>query len=65
PTGEGFDLVAWTLPVVALLAGLLVLYRVVRVWTRRRPLPASAPATPEAIPEQYRNRMEKELKDFD
>lgn len=65
PTGEGFDLVAWTLPVVALLAGLLVLYRVVRVWTRRRPLPASTPATPEAIPEPYRNRMEKELKDFD
>ena len=65
PTGEGFDLVAWTLPVVALLAGLLVLYRVIRVWTRRRPLPASTPATPEAIPEQYRNRMEKELKDFD
>ena len=61
PTGEGFDLVAWTLPVVALLAGLLVLYRVVRVWTRRRPLPASTPAVPEA----YRNRMEKELKDFD
>ena len=65
PTGEGFDLVAWTLPVVALLAGLMVLYRVVRVWTRPRPLPASTPATPEAIPEQYRNRMEKELKDFD
>lgn len=65
PTGEGFDLVAWTLPVVALMAGLLVLYRVVRVWTRRRPLPASTPATPEAVPEAYRNRMEKELKDFD
>ena len=65
PTGEGFDLVAWTLPVVALLAGLLVLYRVVRVWTRRRPLPASTPASPETIPEPYRNRMEKELKDFD
>lgn len=65
PTGKGFDLVAWTLPVAALLAGLLVLYRVVRVWTRRRPLPASTPAIPEAIPEQYRNRMEKELKDFD
>lgn len=65
PTGEGFDLVAWTLPVVALLAGLLVLYRVVRVWTRPRPLPASAPAIAETIPEAYRNRMEKELKDFD
>ena len=65
PTGEGFDLVAWTLPVVALLAGMLVLYRVVRAWTRRRPLPASAPAATEAIPEAYRNRMEKELKDFD
>ena len=65
PTGEGFDLVAWTLPVVALLAGLLVLYRVVRVWTRRLPLPATAPSDPESIPEAYRNRMEKELKDFD
>ena len=65
PTGEGFDLVAWTLPVVALLAGLMVLYRVVRVWTRRRPLPTSTPADPEAIPEAYRNRLEKELKDFD
>lgn len=65
PTGEGFDLVAWTLPVVALLAGLLVLYRVVRVWTRRQPLPASTPADPEAIPEAYRNRLERDLKDFD
>lgn len=65
PTGEGFDLVAWTLPVVALLAGAMVLYRVVRVWTRRRPLPASTPADSEAIPEAYRNRLEKELKDFD
>ncbi len=65
PSGEGFDLVAWTLPVVALLAGMMVLYRVVRVWTRRQPLPASTPADPEAIPEEYRNRMEKELKDFD
>lgn len=65
PTGEGFDLVAWTLPVVAFLAGLMVLYRVFRVWTRRQPLPASTPADPEAIPKEYRNRMEKELKDFD
>ena len=65
PTGEGFDLLAWTLPVVALLAGLMVLYRVVRVWTRRQPFPVSTPADPEAIPEAYRNRLEKELKDFD
>ena len=65
PTGEGFDLVAWTLPVVALLAGLMVLYRVFRVWTRRQPLLASTPANPEAIPEEYRDRLEKELKDLD
>ena len=65
PTGEGFDLVAWTLPVVALLAGMMVLYRVVRAWTRRQPLPASPSGQAEAIPESYRNRMEKELKDFD
>ena len=65
PTGEGFDLLAWTLPVVALLAGLMVLYRVVRVWTGRRPLPASPSGHAGAIPEAYRSRMEKELKDFD
>ena len=65
PTGEGFDLVAWTLPVVALLVGLIVLYRVFRVWTRRQPLLASTPANPEAIPEEYQDRLEKELKDLD
>ena len=65
PTGEGFDLVAWTLPVVALLAGLMVLYRVFRVWTRRQPLLVSTPTNPEAIPEEYRDRLEKELKDLD
>lgn len=64
PTGEGFDLVAWTLPVVALLVGLMVLYRVFRVWTRRQSLPVAPASNPEAIPEEYRNRMEKELKDF-
>ena len=64
PTGEGFDLVAWILPVVALLVGLMVLYRVFRVWTRRQSLPVVPSSNPEAIPEEYRTRMEKELKDF-
>ncbi len=65
PTGEGFDLVAWTLPVVALLAGLIVVYRVVRAWTRRKPVLASAQGDLDVIPEQYQNRLERELKDLD
>ena len=65
PTGEGFDLVAWTFPVVALLVGLIVVYLVIRAWTRRKPVLASAQGDLGVIPEQYQNRLERELKEFD
>ncbi len=64
PTAEGFDLVAWTLPVIALLAGLIVVYGVIFKWTRRKPVLAQGQGGA-AIPEEYQNRLERELKDLD
>jgi len=45
PTSRGFDRVAWTMPYLVLLAGIVVVVLVVRVW-RKRPAPihASVPA---------------------
>ena len=65
PTGEGFDLAAWALPVVAFLLGLIVVYRVIRAWVQPKPVSASAEGQLAAIPEDYEKRLEEELKKLD
>jgi cytochrome c-type biogenesis protein CcmH len=59
PTNTGFNLVAWIMPVVIFIAGILGVALVVRAWNRRAPAPAAgAPATEEM--DEYRRRVHEE-----
>lgn len=62
PTTQGFDLAAWLTPFVALSLGLIVVYFVIKSWTQRKP--ALAGTASRKIPDTYRDKMEKELKDL-
>ncbi|MGH7457243.1 MAG: cytochrome c-type biogenesis protein, partial [bacterium] len=61
PTREGFNLLGWILPAVALTVGGLVLWRFLRRHAKIeiKPLPASDSNDP------YVQRLEQELKEFD
>jgi hypothetical protein len=50
-------------PFAALAFGLILIYFVIKVWIQRKPALAGAPSTP-AIPDTYREQIEKELKDL-
>jgi cytochrome c-type biogenesis protein CcmH len=63
PTTQGFDLAAWLTPFAALVFGLILIYFVIKAWTHRKPALAGAPSVP-AIPDTYRDKIEKELKDL-
>jgi len=63
PPKKGFNLTAWLLPFVALLAGAGVIFVALRKWVRREPLPQTQPALGEED-EEYRKRLEEELKEF-
>lgn len=63
PPKEGFDLVAWLVPGIAVALGLAAIPFVTRVWARRggaRPAPAGADATAEE-----RDRLQRELDRLD
>lgn len=67
PTKRGFNLTAWVLPFVGLAAGAGVVYLAVTAWVRRGRGAAGAALTPregEDEDEQYRRRLEEELKEF-
>jgi cytochrome c-type biogenesis protein CcmH/NrfF len=63
PTTQGIDLAAWMTPFVVLMLGLFLVYVVIKTWVRRRPALFSGKAS--SIPEDYRQRMERELKDLE
>ncbi|MFN8006634.1 MAG: cytochrome c-type biogenesis protein CcmH [Terriglobia bacterium] len=66
PTTRGFDLTAWTMPFVMLFLGLIVVYLLIRAWSRRKPaLVVEGPGAAPPMPDSYREKMEKELKDYD
>lgn len=58
PGTEGFDLLAWLVPGLAVMAGLVAIPLVARSWRRRAPAPA-APAAP--ISDDDRRRLDEEL----
>ncbi|MFN8123906.1 MAG: cytochrome c-type biogenesis protein [Thermoleophilia bacterium] len=63
PPKEGFDLVAWLVPGIAVAAGLAAIPFLTRAWARRggaRPAPAGADAT-----EEERARLQRELDDLE
>ena len=63
PTTSGFNLAAWITPFAAILIGGLVIVLMSLRWARRRPPPA--PRTVPAAADAYRERLNKELADFD
>jgi cytochrome c-type biogenesis protein CcmH len=61
PPGGGFGLLAWLLPLAALLAGAVVVGILVRSWSRRRgPPPSEAPLDPD-----LERRVDEELARFE
>ncbi|MBI2950682.1 cytochrome c-type biogenesis protein CcmH, partial [bacterium] len=65
PTKKGFNLTAWILPFVAILAGAGIVRAVVKRWTRPGAQPAHEPASEAEGDVEYRARVERELKDLD
>jgi cytochrome c-type biogenesis protein CcmH len=61
PKAEGFNLMAYVLPAMALLVGAVIVRAVIRAWNRPTPAAASGPA-PQAASEDYARRLEEELK---
>jgi cytochrome c-type biogenesis protein CcmH len=61
PPKEGFDLVAWVVPGLAVAGGLIAVPFLIRAWGRRgaKPAPAGADASPEE-----RERLQRELDRF-
>lgn len=61
PPAEGFNLVGWVMPFVALLAGLLVVWWLLKTYLKK---PATE-AVDDSVLDRYRDRIEKDLTDFD
>jgi cytochrome c-type biogenesis protein CcmH len=61
PPKEGFDLLAWVLPIVGLVGGALVLAALAWHWSRRRGPPQGAPTLSPAL----ERRVDEELRRFD
>lgn len=65
PTKKGFNLTAWLSPLAALLVGGGVIYLALRAWVRRgKRFQASAITEAKEGDEEYRRRLEEELKEF-
>lgn len=61
PTNTGFNLVAWIMPVVIFLAGIIAVTLVVRAWKRRAPATsANTPAPESAELDEFRRRAREE-----
>jgi cytochrome c-type biogenesis protein CcmH/NrfF len=64
PPAEGFNLVGWIMPFIALLVGLAIVWYVIR--RIRRPLPVAAgPEIDDATLARYQDRIEKDLEKLD
>ncbi|MBI4216109.1 MAG: cytochrome c-type biogenesis protein CcmH [Chloroflexi bacterium] len=63
PTKQGFNLTAWLLPFLALLAGAGVIYLALRTWVGAA-VPVSIPFGPQGRKDdsEYRRRVEEDLK---
>jgi cytochrome c-type biogenesis protein CcmH len=68
PTKEGFNLTAWLLPFVALIAGGFIVVKVISGWKQQAqriaPTPA-AKAAERASADPYQERLERELREYD
>ena len=62
PPRRGFNLLVWIVPYAALLAGVLLVFVVVRRWSRR---PTAARVEPRPVDEAMRQRIRRELAELD
>ncbi|MDO8688067.1 MAG: cytochrome c-type biogenesis protein CcmH, partial [Dehalococcoidales bacterium] len=66
PPKSGLNLVAWILPFVALLAGAAIIFSAMRAWVKRGSQTQITTTTEsEQVDEEYRRRVEQELKEFE
>ena len=63
PPAEGFNWLAYILPVVGIILGTLIAWFTVRAWLVRRVPGAAVPEAPE-ISKEYADRIEKDLKEL-
>jgi cytochrome c-type biogenesis protein CcmH len=61
PPKSGFDLIAWLVPGLAVLGGIVAIGLLAWTWSRRRPAAGGAEAAPPATPEEAR-RLDDELR---
>jgi cytochrome c-type biogenesis protein CcmH/NrfF len=62
PPTQGFSIVAWTMPYVAVVIGLFAIWAFLRRLSAQRKL---APVSDPAILDRYHDRIEKDLEKFD
>lgn len=67
PAKKGFYLLAWIVPILAVVVGALVVFLVTRVWRRRGKIAAEAasPHVPEAEKDALSKKLDDELSKFD
>jgi cytochrome c-type biogenesis protein CcmH len=64
PPAEGFNWLAYILPVIGIGLGAAVAWITLRAWLVGRAAPGTAPASTPEIPKEYAERIEKELKEL-
>ncbi len=62
PPATGLNWLIYVLPPVIILAGVYLLFRAMRSWTRSGAPTKASPAEPEAPQDEYTRRMEEELR---
>ncbi len=65
PPAEGFNLLGWVMPPIALALGLVIVWLVIQRLRRPAPAAATVPPVDDAVLEQYRERIEKDLDKLD
>lgn len=64
PPAEGFNWLAYILPVIGIVLGAAVAWITLRAWLVGRAAPGTVPASAPEIPKEYAERIEKELKEL-
>lgn len=64
PPAQGFNWLAYILPVIGILLGAAIAWFTVRQWIVRRGEGAAAAAETPVVPKEYADRIEKDLKEM-
>ena len=65
PTTTGFNLVAWITPFVFVMAGAVLIGLMSTRWIKRESQEQTSGHNVPAVTDEYRDRLQKELADFD